>query len=65
MKQPAFRFVTEYANYKKRLNADLAKGFPDMAEQFNGNTIYIDKIVDDWDRGLIHTDEAMKLIAEA
>ena len=65
MKQPTFRFVREYANYKKRMNADLAKGFPEMKEQFDGSSIYIDKVVTDWDRGLIRTDELMKLIANA
>ena len=36
-----------------------------MKEQFDGSSIYIDKVVTDWDRGLIRTDELMKLIANA
>lgn len=65
MKQPTFRFVKEYANYKIRMNQDLAKNFPDMADALNGSTVYIRSIYSKWDSGLIRTDEAMALIAKA
>lgn len=65
MKQPTFRFVREYANYKIKMNQDLAKNFPDMADALNGNTVYIRSIYSKWDSGLIRTDEAMALIAKA
>lgn len=65
MKQPTFRFVKEYANYKIKMNQDLAKSFPDMADALNGNTVYIRSIYSKRDSGLIKTDEAMALIAKA
>lgn len=65
MKQPTFRFVKEYANYKKNLFRELAKSFPDKAVELGGRAAHIDQLVNDWERGLILTDELMTLMARA
>lgn len=59
------RFVREYANYKISIFKSLAETFPDKAESLNGNCVYISRMVDRWDAGMILTDEVMELIAKA
>lgn len=61
------RFVKEYANWKVSILKDMAKWTPDekRAEAFKGRIYYIEKTYSRWKDGIILTDEAMKLIAEA
>lgn len=58
------RFVKEYANYKIAILEDLAKPFPEKRDLCSANVTVINKVVRDWERGCIMTDEAMRIIAE-
>lgn len=61
MKEPKYRFVKEYANYK----AKQIKNNPFWSDERKAEAIENNqKILRKWKRGLITIDEAMRCIAE-
>lgn len=64
MRQSSQRFVKEYANWKISVLKDMARSFPEKELLCESKAVIIGKMVRDWDKGLIRTDEVMSKIAE-
>ncbi len=58
------RFVKEYANFKINVLTSLMKNFPEKTVLLTANIVVIKRIVRDWERSLVTTDEAMRRISE-
>ena len=58
------RFVKEYANFKINVLTSLMKNFPEKTVLLTANIVVIKRLVKDWERSLVTTDEVMRRIAE-
>lgn len=63
MKVP--RFITEYANYKKRLLLDLIKEYPTQESDYRCMIDNIEKAVWCYERGYVTVDECIQRITNS